>query len=95
MKVYQIEIEIEERLAEKFEQYMIERHIPDLMRIGLFKGHLFAKKGPTSYQVQYIAEEKDLELYFKEYAPRLREDFSFHFPTGVRVSRYIFQILSS
>ncbi|MCS6873192.1 MAG: DUF4286 family protein [Pyrinomonadaceae bacterium] len=94
MKVYQVEIEIEEKLVKDFEEYMIKLHIPELMKTGLFRGYIFSRKDLGSYQVQYFSDEKSLEKYFLEFAPKFRKDFSSRFPDVTRISRKVLEVLS-
>ena len=60
---------------------MVEKHIPEMMETGKFykakivKVLVVEEMGGTTYSIQYFTESKDtLESYYKEDAPRMREE---------------------
>lgn len=75
---------------------MRERHIPDLLATGFFRGAYFTRAAENRYRVQYHASDRRaLENYLQTDAARLRADFLAHFPEGVEVSRENWDMLES
>ncbi len=96
MTVYEITTSVRHELIEKYEDYMQESHIPDLIATGYFESVEFSRISKGNYRVRYLAKDRAaLEKYFQSDAERLRKDFTAHFPEGVRVSREILEILRS
>lgn len=95
MLIYQVEIKISENIAERFENYMIKQHIPDVMATGLFQRYVFSKEDFQTYQVQYFTEQRSLSLYLEKEASRLRADFIRNFPNDVIIERRTLEILST
>lgn len=92
---YEITAEVPAELAERFEHYMIETHIPDLIATGHFRSAIFCRSD-NMYRIRYeLDSERALDEYLKTDAPRLREDFSQHFPTGIDVSRQTWHHIAS
>ena len=85
---YEITATVEPALRERYERYMRETHIPDLLKTGHFEGASISSGGPGLYRVRYEARDRgSLERYLGEDAPRLRGDFNAHFPSGVEATR--------
>jgi hypothetical protein len=96
MIIYEITAVVREDLTEKYEKYMRERHIPDLLATGFFRGAKFARAGPRRYRIQYEASSAEaLEEYLKSDAPRLRADFAGHFPEGAALTRENWEVLEA
>lgn len=93
MLIYEITAAVDAELAADYERYMTERHIPELLATGYFAAAFFAKNG-GQYRIGYHADTQELfEAYIANDAGRLREDFAEHFPTGIEVSRQVFDIV--
>jgi len=81
-------------LAEEYEKYMLERHIPELLETGFFSGAKLTRAGANRYRIQYEApDRKALDEYLATEATRLRADFLAHFPADVEVSRENWEVL--
>jgi hypothetical protein len=94
MIVYEITATVEKELIVKFEQFIQETHIPDLLKTGYFEGAEIARISEGKYRVRYLAEKREiLEKYFETEAEGLREDFIKTFPEGILVSREILEVL--
>jgi hypothetical protein len=94
MIIYEITAIVEPRLVEKYEQYMCERHIPDLLKTGYFSGAAFTCATENRYRIRYEAHSKQaLDKYLTRDADRLRADFLAHFPSGVELSREVWEVL--
>lgn len=94
MIVYEVTATIDPKLAEKFERYMREKHIADVLATGSFLSASFESAGEGRYRTRYIAETHDaLDSYLSELAPRLREDVAANFPNGTQFSREYWVVL--
>ncbi len=90
MVYYEVAVEVSERSAAEFVEYMTERHITDVFATGCFRSASFVTAGEGRFRTTYEAGSRDdLELYLREHADGLRRDFLERFPHEVRVSREI------
>ena len=53
--IYEITAVVEAGLIEKYEKYMRERHIPDLLATGYFRGAKFTYSNGNRYRILYEA----------------------------------------
>jgi hypothetical protein len=82
MIIYNVTLNIEDDVHEKWLLWMKETHIPQVMGTGLFSEYSFAKllsrqddETGTTYVIQYFAENMaDYEKYQAEYAPALQAE---------------------
>ena len=81
MYIYNVTTNIENAVHDEWLKWMKECHIPDVLATGKFSSAKMCKvlveedMGGTTYSVQFTSENKEtLERYYKEDAPRLRED---------------------
>lgn len=96
MVIYEITVIVQPELAEAYEKYMRERHIPDLLATGYFRRAYFTRADENRYRIQYYAHNrKALDDYLQTQAERLRADFLAHFPEGVEVSRDVWEVLQN
>lgn len=94
MIIYEITATVSADLIERYEKYMLERHIPDLLATGFFGGAKMARSGENRYRIQYEAhDQKALDDYLGSEAERLRADFLAHFGEGVEVVRENWEVL--
>jgi hypothetical protein len=92
--IYEITTIVKAELVEKYEDYMRQRHIPDLLATGYFRGADFSRSSVGCYRVRYEAfNQNALDKYLDTDAARLRADFIEHFPEGVEVSREVWSVL--
>ncbi len=90
MITYEVTSEVEESLAGRFEQYMRETHIPEVLATGCFQAAVFARSSPGRYRTSYVARtQADLDRYLATHTAGLRLDFAAHFPEGVSLSREV------
>ena len=95
MIIYEITAKVETRLIKKFERYMRNTHIPDLLRTGYFENAEMARVSEGNYRIRYLTKDREtLDKYFATDAEKLREDFIQHFPAGLEVSREVLEILA-
>lgn len=85
---YEVTATVREDLRARYEVYMRERHIPDLLLTGLFLGAQFLRGDDGRYRFRYeLADRESLERYLTMHAPRLRADVTAHFPDGISFER--------
>lgn len=79
MYIYNVTINIQEDIHDKWVDWMKNEHIPDMLNTGKFVKALMTKvmvneeMGGVTYSVQYTAESKQmLERYYAEDAQTLR-----------------------
>lgn len=90
MITYEVTATVREDLRKRYEVYMRERHIPDLLLTGLFAGAQFLRDDEGRFRARYeLVDRAALERYLGTHAARLRADFEKHFPEGVTAHREI------
>ena len=90
MIAYEVTSEVEESLVGRFEQYMRETHIPEVLATGCFQSAVFARSSPGRYRTSYVAlTQADLDRYLERHTAGLRTDFAAHFPEGVSLAREV------
>lgn len=96
MKVtYEVTAIVPSELAERFESYMRDRHIADVLATGYFESSTFSRDG-GKYRMKYVARSRELlDQYLANETQRLRDDFSEHFPEGIELSREIWDVIES
>ena len=88
--LYEVTARVDDALAYDYERYMIETHIPDVVRTGCFVHAQFAQGGEGQYRAAYHAvSQADVDRYLAEFAPTLRQQMTARFPTGVTLSRRV------
>lgn len=92
MIAYEVTVEVEESLVERYVEYMRARHIPQILATGCFAHAEFNRAQETRFRQRYLANSLgDLERYLEKHAPALRADFAAHFPTGTGATRQIWE----
>lgn len=81
MIIYNVTINIDDSVHDKWLSWMMEKHIPEVMETGKFFKSMIVKvlvveeMGGSTYAIQYFAENMEkLQAYYDEDAPRLREE---------------------
>jgi len=81
MIIYNVTINIDESVHNEWLSWMQKKHINDVLATGKFikaklvKVLVDEEMGGMTYSVQYLTDsKKTLERYYKEDAPRLREE---------------------
>lgn len=79
MYIYNVTVNIQEDVHEKWVKWMKEEHIPDMLNTGKFTKALMTRvmvteeMGGITYSVQYTAQNKELlQRYYEEDAADLR-----------------------
>lgn len=80
MVLYNVTINIDDDVHEDWLDWMKQKHIPDVINTGMFRGHYMFRivSNPDSegwtYCIQYFLNSmQDLEQYQNEYAPELQQ----------------------
>lgn len=81
MIIYNVTVNIDDSVHDKWLQWMTEKHIPEVLATGKFtkaklvKVLIVEEMGGTTYSTQYYTDSKEtLEKYYTEDAPKLREE---------------------
>lgn len=81
MIIYNVTINIHESVHDQWMKWMQEKHISDVLATGKFSTARMVKvlveedMGGITYSIQYSTDSKEtLERYYKEDAPRLRDE---------------------
>ncbi|HET8854530.1 MAG TPA: DUF4286 family protein [Salinimicrobium sp.] len=79
MYIYNVTINVDEGIEQKWLEWMQKEHIPQMLKTGKFTKALLTKVlvkeelGGVTYSVQYTAESKNLlQRYYTENAPEMR-----------------------
>ncbi|SDK73729.1 protein of unknown function [Salinimicrobium catena] len=79
MYIYNVTINIQEDVHDKWVDWMKTEHIPEMLNTGKFTKALMTKvmvneeMGGITYSVQYTTESKEkLQTYYEEDAPEMR-----------------------
>ncbi len=92
MLSYEVTLDIDPALVTAVEEYMLNKHIPELWATDCFVHIRCARAQVNRIRTSYfLRDEADLERYMKDFAPRLRDDFAAHFPAGVQPARETWQ----
>jgi predicted AlkP superfamily phosphohydrolase/phosphomutase len=74
---------------ERFEAYMLDKHIAEVIATGYFAGATFYRGGERRRTIYEAFDREALENYLANDAERLRNDFAEHFPEGVVATREV------
>ncbi len=78
MLIYNVTVFVEENIAEEWQNWMREIHIPEVMAVGLFKNYrmlevLDSPNEGLTYCLQYEVESRDhYDTYQSQFAPALQ-----------------------
>lgn len=93
MVTYEVTATVRPDLAAAYESYM-RRHVVDVLATGRFFAASFARSEGNGYRTRYDArDQQSLDRYLAEDTARLRADFAEHFPSGVELTREIWQTI--
>ena len=100
MYIYNVTVNIDELVHDKWVKWMKEKHIPDMLATGKFSKALMSKViieedlGGITYSIQYTTKSKEtLEKYYKEDAKTLRKEAQKLFPNKFVAFRTELQIV--
>lgn len=93
---YAVIVNVPEDLSVRFEEYMAEKHIPEVLAAGSFIGAAFSRSEDGRYRISYRSpDRKSLGLYLETQADRLRRAFAEEFPFKVGIEREVLTELNS
>lgn len=93
--IYEITAAVDPDVVERFEQFMRQRHIPDLMATGCFDAADFTRSGSGGYRIAYHApHRRALDRYLDRHAERLSGEVFTEFRNGVNISREVWTCLA-
>jgi 3-hydroxyisobutyrate dehydrogenase len=88
--VYEVTARVDDALAYDYERFMIETHLPDVVRTGCFLHARLDQGGEGQYRAAYhAASQAEVDRYLADFAPALRDEMAARFPTGLTLSRRI------
>ncbi len=88
MTSYEVTATVRDDLRTRYEVFLRERHIPDVLATGCFAGAHLLRGDDGRYSARYeVLDRPSLERYVGVHAPRLRADLLAHFPEGVELER--------
>lgn len=94
MITYEITAQVRANLVEKYEAYMQQQHISDVIATGFFASASFTRSSAGRYRICYEAfDQKALDQYLATRATELRKHFTDHFPEGIELSRENWDVL--
>ena len=94
MVTYEITARVDLPLIDRYERYMREHHIPDILATGCFQAAAFTRAEPGRYRIRYEAPtEAALQQYLSTHAQRLRADFAVNFASGIELNREVWHWL--
>ncbi len=94
--VYEVTAVVDVEHAATFERFMREHHIADVLATELFTRASLETSEPGRYRIRYFAASAtDLDRYLARHAPRLRQDVKDRFPTGVQLSREVWNLIET
>lgn len=81
MFLYNITFGVDKEIEDPWLKWIMEKHIPDVMKTGLFRENRIYKVlhdddvGTVSYSIQYFAESiENVRLYLESFGPALIEE---------------------
>lgn len=88
--VYEVRAEVPVDLAQRYERWMREEHIPAVLATGCFTGARLERTGEHTFRTRYAAATlADLDRYLSRHTATLREAFAREFPAGITVAREV------
>jgi len=90
MVTYEVTATVEAGLAERYETFMRDTHVPEVFATGCFRAVSFERAESGRYRIRYqAASQADVDRYLREHTARLRAAFVAHFPAGATLSREV------
>ncbi|MBA3468704.1 MAG: DUF4286 family protein [Herpetosiphonaceae bacterium] len=87
---YEVTVETAPELGAAFEDYMRQKHIPEIFATGCFISIHFDRADATHFRTSYLAAtQADFERYLSDHAQHFRGDFAAHFPAGASAARNV------
>ena len=100
MIIYSVTVSLDPRVEEEWKKWMVSKHIPDVMKTGMFidkkmtkviEGH---EEGTINYNIQYLCESKEkLDEYSEKHAPKLQEEHTERYKDKFIAFRTILEVI--
>ncbi|KXK02939.1 MAG: hypothetical protein UZ17_ACD001001387 [Acidobacteria bacterium OLB17] len=91
MFCYEVSAVVPDSLRPQFEEYMLAKHIAEVLETGCFVRARFCALA-HSYATSYIARsQSEVDRYLEHFTEAMRDDFKLHFPEGIELSRRIYE----
>ena len=103
MKIlYNVTVIVDDSVIEDWKKWMINTHIPDVMKSGAFESYQMQKvltegsEGGTTFAIQYLAHNMDeFERYQMEFAPLLQKEHQKRYNGKFGAFRTLMEVLSA
>lgn len=99
MIIYNVTVSIDEDVSVEWLKWMKEKHIPDVLKVGIFFEAricrvLAEEVGEFTYAIQYTCHDMEsYERYRDEFAPALQEDAAKHYGGKFTAFRTLLEVV--
>lgn len=91
---YEVTAIISVDIAEKYDAYMLDKHIGEVVATGYFRAATYYRDGLRRRTIYLADDQESLDKYLTYESDRLRADFLDHFPDGVSVTRENWEVIA-
>jgi hypothetical protein len=98
--IYNVTVVVDTSIEEKWKQWIVNKHITEVMDTGMFRSYLFTQVFPEqeqdnpSYSIQYRAADlESIKLYMQMYGPELRKKSENAWGTHALAFRTILEVI--
>ena len=102
MILYLVQVSIDREIADQWQRWMQDIHIPDVVATGCFQNAWMARMAESdtearrAYRMVYLAKSKDsLDRYQAEFAPALQMDHTERFEGRFDASRELLDVIET
>jgi hypothetical protein len=100
MIIYNVTVNIDADVHDEWLQWMLEKHIPDVLDTGLFldarmSKMLIEEEGDgITYSIQYTLDSmNEMRKYEEEHAPRLRDEYNRRYEGKFGIFRTMMEVV--
>lgn len=100
--LYNVTVHVENDIVDEWLDWMIQKHIPDVMKTDCFISYQLSKvlhesnDGSVSYAIQYKVDSmKTLHKYQVQYAPQLQKEHSDKFGQKCLAIRTLLELIQA
>ena len=92
MHRYEVIADVAPELVDRYLAYMRDRHLPEIRATKCFTRVSVDRASATRFRARYEAATRaDIDRYLNEHSPKLRADFAALFPTGITLTRELWE----
>lgn len=95
MITYEVSATVPVEVLDKYDQYMIGKHISDVMATGCFTGATYYRDGTRRRTIYEAMDQESLDRYLKNDADRLRRHFAEQFQGNVTLTREVWEAMTT